>query len=178
MNLEKSSDSYFTFRTEGNVGADVSLVQIDVEDMEETTLDESQEFSERENREVPVPSPSTSTRVQKKSKYSGKSDVDKVISFLKLNSETNDDLEYFFKSMCETTRKLPVFKQIQLRRQINELVLSAQEEVMLQESTMSNQAWSSSNIQSPHSWSSSSVHSNPSTYHTLTSIHHQNEENF
>lgn len=114
-------------------------VQNEGEDLGEVAPKEQQS----DDSEVPLSTVSTSASVMRKRKCpdNGKSDVDKVINFLELNSDKADDLDLFFRSMCETTRKLPALKQIRLRRQIN---LTAQEEVMLEQySTMSNQGFSS-----------------------------------
>lgn len=152
-------------------------VQNEGEDLGEVAPREQQS----DDSEVPLSTASTSASVMRKRKCpdNGKSDVDKVINFLELNSDKADDLDLFFRSMCETTRKLPALKQIRLRRQINDLVLSAQEEVMLEQySTMSNQGFSSA-VPSPlsnQSWSSTSVTSNHPNYQPLIPIHHQNQD--
>lgn len=48
------------------------------------------------------------------------------------NSEQSDDLLLFFKSIYESTRKMPIMYQIHVKRQLMNIILAAQEEITLQ----------------------------------------------
>ncbi|XP_073969311.1 uncharacterized protein isoform X1 [Rhodnius prolixus] len=60
--------------------------------------------------------------------------ADQVISCIKTKLKTNDDednrdIDLFFNSMCETTKKLPKLYQNQIKRKLFEAVLSAEHQI-------------------------------------------------